>query len=145
MKLGLLCALALLGSAAARADSARSPPTHLQIGVKSRPDDCTVRSRAGDTVSVHYKGTLFSDGTEFDSSYGRGQPLEFTLGTGQVIKGWDQGLLGMCVGEKRRLQIPASMAYGERGSPPVIPANAALIFDTELVAINGKGAAHDEL
>ncbi|KAJ2771707.1 hypothetical protein IWQ56_001680 [Coemansia nantahalensis] len=141
----LLCTLALLGGVAAGASGKQTPPTQLQIGVKHRPAECPVRSQAGDKVSVHYRGTLFSDGTEFDSSHGRGVPLEFTLGAGQVIKGWDQGLLGMCVGEKRRLKIPASLAYGKRGSPPVIPADAALVFDTELVAINGKGAGHKEL
>ncbi|PWZ30281.1 hypothetical protein Zm00014a_025216 [Zea mays] len=82
-------------------------------------------------------GTL-TDGSVFDSSYDRGDPFEFTLGNGQVIKGWDQGLLGMCVGEKRKLKIPAKMGYGERGSPPKIPGGATLIFDTELIAVNGK-------
>ncbi|KAJ2387075.1 hypothetical protein H4S02_003541 [Coemansia sp. RSA 2611] len=121
----------------------RSPPTQLQIGVKHRPAECTYRTKPGDKVSVHYTGTLFSDGSKFDSSLDRNSPLDFVLGQGQVIKGWDQGLLNMCVGEKRKLQIPADLAYGERGAPPKIPANAALVFETELMAVNGKGAEDD--
>ncbi|KAJ2660566.1 Peptidyl-prolyl cis-trans isomerase fpr2 [Coemansia sp. RSA 1200] len=120
----------------------KQPPTQLQIGVKHRPANCTVRTKPGDSVSVHYTGRLFSDGTEFDSSRkpGRGSPLDFVVGQGSVIKGWDQGLLNMCVGERRVLKIPADLAYGARGAPPVIPPDAALVFDTELMAINGVGA-----
>ena len=72
-----------------------------------------------------YRGTL-ADGSQFDASYDRGKPLDFTLGAGQVIKGWDQGLLDMAIGEKRKLTIPPEMGYGARGFPPVIPANAEL-------------------
>ncbi|KAI3829862.1 hypothetical protein L1987_03992 [Smallanthus sonchifolius] len=113
--------------------------TELQIGVKHKPASCEVRAHKGDKIKVHYRGKL-TDGTVFDSSFERGTPFEFELGSGQVIKGWDQGLLGMCVGEKRKLKIPAKMGYGERGSPPKIPGGATLIFDTELIAVNGKGA-----
>jgi hypothetical protein len=74
---------------------------------------------------VHYRGTLESDGSEFDASYNRGQPLSFTVGQGQVIKGWDQGLLDMCPGEKRKLTIQPDWAYGSRGAGP-IPANSVL-------------------
>ncbi|CAO1942786.1 unnamed protein product [Urochloa humidicola] len=118
--------------------------TELQIGVKFKPESCTLQAHKGDKIKVHYRGTL-TDGSVFDSSYDRGDPFEFTLGNGQVIKGWDQGLLGMCVGEKRKLKIPAKMGYGERGSPPKIPGGATLIFDTELTAVNGKGCCfiHD--
>lgn len=92
-------------------------------------------------VSVHYAGYL-SDGTKFDSSYDRGTPLTFQLGAGRVIKGWEQGILGMCPGEKRKLTIPPELGYGSRGVGP-IPANAELIFDTELVDI--AGLEKDEL
>nr|CAD7198753.1 unnamed protein product [Timema douglasi] len=83
------------------------------------------------------QGTL-EDGTEFDSSYGRNQPLTFTLGSGQVIKGWDQGLLAMCEGEKRKLVIPSELGYGESGAPPKIPGGATLIFEVELVKIERR-------
>ena len=86
-----------------------------------------------DVISVHYVGTL-TDGTKFDSSIDRGQPFTFTVGIGQVIQGWDQGTLGMKVGEKRRLTIPANLAYGEQGSGAVIPPNSTLIFEVELVS-----------
>lgn len=104
----------------------------LQIGVKKRVDDCPFKSKKGDFLHIHYSGKL-EDGTEFDSSYSRNQPLTFTLGAGQVIKGWDQGLLGMCEGEKRKLVIPPDLGYGSSGAPPKIPGDAVLIFEVELV------------
>lgn len=76
-------------------------------------------------MHADYRGTL-QDGSQFDASYDRGSPLDFQLGAGQVIQGWDQGLLDMAVGEKRKLTIPPEMGYGARGFPPVIPANAVL-------------------
>ncbi|KAL8092821.1 hypothetical protein AgCh_034897 [Apium graveolens] len=94
--------------------------TELQIGVKFKPQSCEFKAHKGDKIGVHYRGKL-TDGTVFDSSFERGDPIEFELGTGQVIKGWDQGLLGMCVGEKRKLKIPAKLGYGAQGSPPTIP------------------------
>ncbi len=89
----------------------------------------------GQKVKVHYTGKL-EDGTVFDSSVKRGVPIEFTLGVGQVIKGWDEGIADMKVGEKRQLIIPPDLGYGPNGYPPVIPANSTLIFDTELVEVN---------
>ena len=91
-------------------------------------------AESGNSVSVHYTGTL-PDGSKFDSSLDRGRPFEFTLGEGRVIKGWEQGVLGMKVGGKRKLQIPPELAYGARGFPPVIPANATLHFEIELLAV----------
>ncbi|XP_003974414.2 peptidyl-prolyl cis-trans isomerase FKBP2 [Takifugu rubripes] len=106
----------------------------LQIGIKKRVDHCTTKSRKGDVLNMHYTGKL-EDGTEFDSSISRDKPFTFTLGKGQVIKGWDQGLLGMCEGEKRKLVIPADLGYGDRGAPPKIPGGATLIFEVELLSI----------
>jgi len=92
-------------------------------------------SKTGDTVSVHYVGTL-ENGTKFDSSIDRGEPFSFKLGENRVIQGWELGVLGMKVGEKRKLTIPANLAYGNQAVGGVIPANATLIFEVELIEIN---------
>ncbi len=89
----------------------------------------------GQTLVVHYTGWVSEDGTKFDSSLDRGTPFEFPLGAGQVIAGWDEGLATMKVGGKRRLLIPAELAYGEQGRPPTIPPGSELTFDVELVEI----------
>jgi len=89
-------------------------------------------AKAGQTVSVHYVGTL-TDGRKFDSSRDRGTPFKFPLGAGRVIQGWDRGVAGMKIGGKRKLTIPPELAYGARGFPPVIPANATLVFEIELL------------
>jgi len=89
---------------------------------------------AGAKLTVNYKGTL-TDGTEFDSSYDSGTPFNFILGAGEVISGWDQGLVGMRVGGKRKLTIPSDMAYGASGAGGVIPPNATLIFEVELINV----------
>ncbi|XP_035904268.1 peptidyl-prolyl cis-trans isomerase FKBP2 [Anopheles stephensi] len=129
-----LVVLCLAGLTLAQSVHAESK---LKIGVKKRVDNCTVRTKKGDLVHMHYTGTL-EDGTEFDSSIPRGNPLTFTLGMGQVIKGWDQGLLGMCEGEKRKLVIPPELGYGERGAGEKIPPNSVLIFEVELMKIERK-------
>lgn len=90
-------------------------------------------AKLGSTVSVHYTGFL-TNGTKFDSSLDRGEPIVFTLGTGRVIAGWEEGVAGMKVGEKRRLVVPSSLGYGERGAG-LIPPNATLVFEVELIDV----------
>ena len=97
-------------------------------------------AKPGQDVTVHYTGWLYNDGQQgakFDSSVDRGQPFSFPLGAGHVIKGWDQGFAGMKVGGKRTLIIPPEMGYGARGAGGVIPPNAPLKFDVELLGVNG--------
>jgi FKBP-type peptidyl-prolyl cis-trans isomerase len=91
---------------------------------------------SGDTITIHYSGTLLN-GTKFDSSYDRGQPFSTRIGVGQVIQGWDKGIIGMKIGGKRKLTIPAELAYGSRAIGS-IPANSTLVFETELISIQGK-------
>ncbi|HEV3095337.1 MAG TPA: FKBP-type peptidyl-prolyl cis-trans isomerase [Solirubrobacteraceae bacterium] len=92
-------------------------------------------AKAGQPVTVNYVGVLYKGGKEFDSSWKRSEPFAFTLGKGQVIKGWDQGVAGMKVGGRRELIIPAELAYGKTGSPPTIPPNAPLVFVVDLLAV----------
>ena len=99
----------------------------IEVGTGDAP-------QSGQTVEVHYTGWL-ADGTKFDSSLDRGQPLSFVLGADQVIASWEEGVTSMKVGGKRRLIIPPELGYGERGYPPDVPPNAELIFDVELLAI----------
>ena len=118
------------------AEGSPLPPGPTQL----EKEDVTVGSgpevKDGDTVHVQYTGTLTS-GKKFDSSYDHGgDPFKVTVGQGEVIKGWDEGLLGMRVGGKRRLRIPSDLGYGAAGSPPDIPANAGLVFEIELVSID---------
>ncbi|XP_031245352.1 peptidyl-prolyl cis-trans isomerase FKBP2 isoform X1 [Mastomys coucha] len=132
----ILTILSICLSALATATGAEGK-RKLQIGVKKRVDHCPIKSRKGDVLHMHYTGKL-EDGTEFDSSLPQNQPFVFSLGTGQVIKGWDQGLLGMCEGEKRKLVIPSELGYGERGAPPKIPGGATLVFEVELLKIERR-------
>jgi len=110
------------------------PPTSLEtedIKVGTGP-----AAKSGDEVSVQYVGALYDSGKEFDSSWGRGkEPFKFTLGSGQVIKGWDEGVAGMKVGGRRKLVIPPDLAYGESGQPPTIPPNSTLVFVVDLEKI----------
>lgn len=100
----------------------------LQEGTGASP-------QAGQMVSVHYTGWL-TDGSKFDSSVDRGQPFEFCIGQGQVIRGWDEGVMSMKIGGKRKLTIPPELGYGARGAGGVIPPNATLIFEVELLGVS---------
>lgn len=108
-------------------------PSGLKIEHVSRPDACEKTAESGNQLSMHYTGTLLSDGTKFDSSVDRNEAFKFQLGVGQVIKGWDEGIVGMCVGEKRKLTVPPELAYGDQGAGDVIPGGATLVFDIELL------------
>ena len=101
------------------------------LGYVDLVDGQGARPAAGDSVSVHYTGWL-KDGTKFDSSLDRGQPFEFAIGRGRVIRGWDEGVASMKVGGKRKLIIPAHLGYGERGAGGLVPPGATLIFEVEL-------------
>jgi len=110
--------------------------TTSSTGLRWRDDQAGTGAEAtrGRTVSVHYTGTL-TDGTKFDSSRDRGKPFEFPLGAGVVIRGWDEGVQGMKVGGRRTLEIPPELGYGARGAGNVIPPNATLVFDVELLDV----------
>jgi len=123
-------------------DSASSPPTPVGKPTKTASglvyetlkEGTGPVAKSGQTVSMHYTGTL-ADGTKFDSSRDRNEPFSTRIGVGQVIPGWDEGVPGMKVGERRKLTIPSNLGYGERGSPPQIPGGATLIFDVELLGV----------
>ncbi len=107
----------------------------IGVTVKTLKEGTGVASKNGDKLTVHYVGTL-ENGTKFDSSRDGGEPFEFTLGAGQVIKGWEVGMMGMKVGEMRKLTIPPELGYGARGAGSAIPPNATLIFEVELLKIS---------
>jgi peptidylprolyl isomerase len=129
-------ALAAQEEAGAKAKKASAKPVTTASGLKYT--DVTVGSGAspvkGKQVKVHYTGTL-ENGTKFDSSVDRKEPFTFVIGVGQVIPGWDEGVMGMKVGGKRKLIIPSKLGYGERGAGGVIPPNATLLFDVELLDV----------
>lgn len=106
-----------------------------QFEIKVLKEGTGAQIKSGQTAEVHYLGTLKSNGTKFDSSYDRKETFSFNLGAGEVIQGWDKGVEGMKVGEKRKLTIPASLGYGASGAGGVIPPNATLVFEVELVSI----------
>ena len=110
-----------------------TPPADLVV------EDITVgdgaEAKAGSTISAHYVGVAHSTGEEFDASWNRGAPLDFRLGVGQVIAGWDEGIVGMKEGGRRKLVIPANKAYGDRGAGAVIKPGETLIFVVDLVAV----------
>ncbi|XP_031565497.1 FK506-binding protein 2-like [Actinia tenebrosa] len=110
----------------------------LEIVVEYKPASCSRKARTGDVVSVHYTGML-ENGKMFDSSLTEGrEPIKFELGRGRVIRGWEEGIKGMCVGEKRKLIIPPHLGYGKQGAANVIPPDSYLIFTTELINIDQK-------
>ena len=109
------------------------PPADLEVTDLTIGDG--TEATAGSTVSVHYVGVAHSTGEEFDASYNRGAPLQFRLGIGQVIAGWDQGVQGMKVGGRRRLVIPPHQAYGDRGAPGAIAPGETLIFVVDLLDV----------
>lgn len=124
---------------AAEAPAAEAPaPTAedvTELQVEDLVEGTGAEAKSGDNVTVHYTGWL-TDGTKFDSSVDSGQPFQFPLGAGRVIPGWDQGVEGMKVGGKRKLTIPPSLGYGEQGAGGVIPPNATLVFEVELISVD---------
>lgn len=104
----------------------------LKVDYQFKPESCDKSAKNGDLLTMHYTGKL-EDGTKFDSSLDRNEPFKFQIGVGQVIKGWEEGVLGMCVGEKRQLIVPPELGYGDQGAGDLIPGGATLYFDIELL------------
>ncbi len=123
--------------------------SNLRIGVTHRPKHCAAKSKKGDFISIHYNGTLYTDGRLFDSSILREQPFVFQLGKQSMHDGFEKGLLGMCIGEKRKLVVPSDMAYGEVGGygseGGKIKANSTLVYNVELLGIHSQEAAAQDM
>jgi len=130
----IIGSITFMGNKGENNDSENADKNANETVEKAKNEESARVAKAGDVISVHYTGKL-ADGTKFDSSLDRGEPFTFTLGAGKVIKGWDQGLVGMKVGEKKTLVLSPELAYGKNGYPPVIPPNATLTFDIELISI----------
>ena len=112
------------------------PPPPKKLTTKDLVVGTGAEAKTGSSVTVNYVGTIYGTGKEFDSSWKRNETFPFTIGKGQVIPGWEQGVIGMKVGGRRELIIPPSLAYGVKGSPPTIPPNATLVFVIDLLASN---------
>jgi FKBP-type peptidyl-prolyl cis-trans isomerase len=128
----LLVAVAVVVVACAKKEPADLVTETLQVGTGEE-------AKPGQVVSVHYTGWL-TNGTKFDSSLDRGTPFQFMLGAGQVIQGWDKGVAGMKVGEKRKLTIPSNLGYGDMGAGNVIPPKATLVFEVQLLGVGNPNA-----
>merc|ERR1712241_500316 len=124
-------ALAVLAATASLAAS-EVLPSGLTVEYVQVPEACEVKVKRSDLLTMHYTGTL-EDGTKFDSSVDRNEPFQFQIGVGQVIRGWEEGVVGMCIGEKRKLIVPPELGYGDQGAGQVIPGGATLYFDIELL------------
>jgi len=122
----LLCSCLCIAAACLALDE-------LEVDVVFKPEECQEKSKKGDLLTMQYVGTL-PDGTQFDSSYDHTEPFSFQLGEGHVIPGWDQGMVDMCIGEKRKLRVPPHLGYGETGAGK-IPPNSVLLFEVELIKI----------
>lgn len=136
--LSLVVSVAVTPTTPAAAQDQGAPVADSGLKITDTVVGTGATPKTGQTCVMHYTGWLYEDGAKgqkFDSSVDRGQPFEFSIGTGQVIKGWDEGVATMKVGGKRTLVIPASLGYGARGAGGVIPPNATLIFDVELLGV----------
>ncbi|XP_006811306.1 uncharacterized protein LOC102808197 [Saccoglossus kowalevskii] len=124
-------------------DMKKKKQKEVEIITLTNDEDCSEYAEDGDTLQIHYTGKLENGGV-FDTSYDKGHPFEFVLGAKKVIPGWEKGLKGMCVGERRKLIVPPNLAYGKKGSLPTIPPDATLIFETQLMGLQ-KPSFEDKL